>query len=111
MYGIQNCNTVKKACVWLEEHHKSFEFHNYKKEGISESILNEWIQKAGVEQLLNKRGTTWKKLDAGQKESINDQKALVIMLDNPSIIKRPVLVLNDGGIIVGFSEAIYQDIK
>ncbi len=106
LYGIPNCNTMKKARSWLDAHAIDYTFHNYKTEGISTDQLRSWAAAVGWELLLNRRGTTWRKLDAAQKEQIDAASAIDLMATYPSMIKRPVLVRGDH-IEVGFSEAGY----
>jgi arsenate reductase len=107
IYGIPNCDTMKKARKWLESHGIAYEFHDYKKLGVPESKLRNWVKHAGWETVLNKRGTTWRKLDEKTKNNIDQESAIKVMLDNPSIIKRPVL---ESGkvLIIGFKESEYQ---
>ncbi len=107
LYGIPNCDTMKKARKWLDEHGIEYHFHNYKKDGVPEKKLRQWVKQLGWETLLNRRGTTWRKLDESAKNSIDETAAVQIMLDNPSIIKRPVLE-NSDTLLVGFKEADYQ---
>ena len=107
IYGIPNCDTMKKARKWLSENQLDYEFHDYKKQGVPEKKLKQWIKKAGWETLLNKRGTTWRKLSEEIKNTINESSAVQVMLDNPSAIKRPVLE-DDDTLIVGFSESEYR---
>lgn len=107
MYGIPNCDTIKKARNWLKSHDIEYQFHDYKKQGTDENQLKSWLQELGWEKLINKRGTTWRKLDEETKATMDDQLAIQIMLDNPSIIKRPLLIINDQ-IILGFNENTYQ---
>ncbi len=102
LYGIRNCDTVKKARKWLDEHGVDYEFHDFKKDGLSSEKLSQWEQAVGWETLLNKRGTTWRKLPDEVRDTISAQSAHDIMLENPSIIKRPV-VDRDGEISVGFN--------
>lgn len=109
LYGIPNCDTIKKARSWLDKHGVDYEFHNYKKQGVPEKELKAWIKQLGWEVLLNKRGTTWRQLDEDTKAKVNQASAIQIMLDNPSIIKRPVLDA-DGQLEVGFSEKNYQQV-
>ena len=109
LYGIPNCDTMKKARSWLDKHGIEYEFHNYKKQGVPEKELNAWVKQLGWEVLLNKRGTTWRQLDEDTKAKVNQASAIQIMLDNPSIIKRPVLDA-DGQLEVGFSEKNYQQV-
>ena len=107
LYGIPNCDTMKKARKWLDSHKIDYQFHDYKKMGAPEKQLKQWIKQLGWEILLNKRGTTWRKLDDSIKDSVDKKSAIQIMLDNPSIIKRPVIDIN-GEIIVGFAEQDYK---
>ncbi len=109
LYGIPNCDTIKKAKRWLEANHIDYQFHNFKKDGLDKNLLDNWFKDIGWEVLLNKRGTTWRKLDDDTKNTINETSAKELMLDNPSIIKRPVL---DTGKIkhVGFKEAEYSEL-
>lgn len=91
MYGIPNCDTIKKARRWLDDHGVAYEFHDYKKAGIDEAMLTAWIGQLGWESLLNKRSTTWRQLDEAAKANLDEKQAIQIMLANPSIIKRPLL--------------------
>ena len=109
VYGIKNCDTVKKAIDWLKKKNIAFEFHDYKTQGISEEKLKEWTKQVSWEILLNKRGTTWKKLDAAVQEKTNNEKAAIaVMRENTSIIKRPVIEKNGKVIAVGFDEKEYS---
>jgi len=108
MYGIPNCDTIKKARKWLEANGVDYEFHDYKKAGVPEKELNQWLKKVGWEVLLNRRGTTWRKLDDVVKNNIDEASAVQLMLDNPSIIKRPVLEYGKA-ILVGFDEDAYKE--
>ncbi len=105
IYGIPNCNTVKKTLDWLKLHQIGFEFHDFKKLGISEGKLEEWAGQTGWEALLNKRGTTWKKLDPETQNSIiSKQSAFKLMQEKTSVIKRPVIETGSGTILLGFNE-------
>ena len=108
VYGITNCNTVKKAIDWLKTNHVDYEFHDFKKLGISPDKLNEWDAKAGYEKFMNKQGLTWKQLDPEIKESIKTKAdALQLLQQKTSMIKRPVI--EDGGFLFfGFDEGVYQ---
>jgi len=106
MYGIPNCDTIKKARKWLTQHNIKYQFHDYKKLGTDEQQLQNWLQELGWEQLINKRGTTWRKLDESIKSSMDNEAAIQVMQDNPSIIKRPLLILKDQKIL-GFNENTY----
>ncbi|XUU61752.1 ArsC family reductase [Erythrobacter sp. HA6-11] len=100
-YGIPNCDTVKKARTWLAEQGHDFTFHDYKKEGADPAKLSAWADQVGWEVLLNKRGTTFRKLAEEDKADIDQAKAVRLMSENPSMIKRPV-VEHSGGLLVGF---------
>jgi arsenate reductase len=102
MYGVKNCDTIKKARSWLDDNGVAYTFHDYKKDGADEALVRSFIKQVGWEILVNKRGTTWRKLSKEQQESVNNENAAVkIMLQNPSIIKRPILDLGKK-LIVGF---------
>lgn len=107
IYGIKNCDTIKKARRWLEENAIDFRFHDYRKDGLDEALLEKLEAQAGWEKLLNKRGTTWRKLDESARDSINRESALALMLEQPALIKRPVLVKGDT-CLVGFDPASYE---
>jgi Spx/MgsR family transcriptional regulator len=103
LYGIPNCDTVKKARTWLDTQGLDYSFHDYKKEGADPAKLKAWIAAKGWEVILNRAGTTFRKLDESQKQGLDAEKAIVLMLEHPSMIKRPV-VEYPGGILVGFKE-------
>ncbi len=108
IYGIKNCNTVKKALDWLKANHIDFTLHDFKKEAVSLEKLEEWSQKVGYEKLLNNQGLTWKQLDVETKATITGEKeALQILYGKNSMIKRPVLEV-EGKIILGFDEDEYR---
>jgi len=106
IYGIKNCDTMKKARAWLDSHGVAYGFHDYKTEGIAKEDLKRWCHEMGWETLLNRAGTTFRKLPDGEKEGLNERKAIALMLAQPSMIKRPVLDLG-GKLLVGFSTEIY----
>ena len=106
IYGIKNCDTMKKARVWLDTHGVAYAFHDYKAAGVEKDKLKQWSDKVGWETLLNRAGTTFKKLDDADKENLTEKKALALMLAQPSMIKRPVLDLG-GKLLVGFKPDIY----
>src|SRR5690606_22773633 len=109
VYGIKNCDTVKKALNWLKANNKAFEFHDYKKEGITSEKLQSWCSQVGWENLLNRRGTTWRKLDEETRNAVTDEtQAVNVMLTNTSIIKRPVIEKDGKVLMVGFDEASYS---
>lgn len=109
MYGIKNCDTIKKARKWLDQAEISYQFHDVRKDGLSPAKLADWIAAVGWETLLNKRGTTWRQLPEKVKNEVNETSATRIMLENPAIIKRPVLEHNDQ-VYVGFKAEQYQEI-
>ncbi|UCB55390.1 MAG: ArsC family reductase [Thiotrichales bacterium] len=104
LYGIPNCDTMKKARRWLADNGVEYEFHDYKKLGVPKEHLTRWVRQVGWEAVLNKRGTTWRKLDDSDKNRIDEALAIEIMLDNPSIIKRPV-VESGTLLLIGFDQA------
>lgn len=106
VYGIKNCDTMKKARAWLDSHSIPYSFHDYKSEGIAKDKLKSWCDELGWEILLNRAGTTFRKLPDSDKEGLNERKALALMLAQPSMIKRPVLEF-DGKLLVGFKPEIY----
>lgn len=109
IYGIKNCDTMKKARSWLDEHGVETTFHDYKVRSIDREHLDAWCDATGWETVLNRAGTTFKKLDDEQKADLTREKAIALMLEQPSMIKRPVLE-TDGKIIVGFKPETYANI-
>ena len=107
LYGIKNCDTMKKAFAWLEENGIAYQFHDYKKSGISEATLQDWEKSLGWEVLLNRRGTTWRKLDAAVQSAIDRESALRLMQQQPSLIKRPVVV-NGEQRLCGFDADVWR---
>ena len=107
LYGIPNCDTVKKARTWLADHQHAFTFHDFKKQGLQRATVEQWLAQLPWDVLVNKKGTTWRALSDERKAGIVDAaSALELMLENPSIIKRPVLD-RDGQFSVAFSDAQY----
>jgi arsenate reductase len=106
IYGIKNCDTMKKARTWLDDHGIAYRFHDYKTDGIERERLVRWVKEVGWEALLNRAGTTFRKLDDADKEKLGETKAIALMLAQPSMIKRPVLELG-GKLLVGFKPQIY----
>ena len=109
IYGIKNCETMKKARAWLESHDVDYAFHDYKKASIERKRLERWARKVGWETLVNRAGTTFKKLPDKDKEGITEAKAIKLMLAQPSMIKRPVLDLGGGKLLVGFKPEEYAE--
>jgi arsenate reductase len=107
LYGIKNCDTVKKARAWLDARGVGYAFHDYKTAGIDEARLRGWAAELGWGKLLNRAGTTFRKLPDAEKQNIDEDKAVALMLAQPSMIKRPVLDLGDRK-LVGFSEAAWE---
>ncbi|MEQ9721797.1 ArsC family reductase [Yersinia alsatica] len=110
LYGIKNCDTIKKARRWLEEQGIAYQFHDYRVDGLSDERLQGFINKLGWEPLLNTRGTTWRKLPQAQRDAITDAPtAKVLMLEQPAIIKRPLLEATNGAMLLGFNIESYQN--
>jgi len=109
IYGIKNCDTMKKARAWLDKHGVDYAFHDYKVAGIDRAHLDRWAKKVGWEILLNRAGTTFKKLPDKEKNSVTPAKAIALMLRQPSMIKRPVLEAGGGKLLVGFKPEQYAD--
>ncbi|WP_375589909.1 ArsC family reductase [Hoeflea alexandrii] len=107
IYGIKNCDTMKKARKWLADHSIEAEFHDYKASGIDRAHLERWCSEAGWETVLNRAGTTFRKLDEAAKQDLDQEKAIALMLAQPSMIKRPVLEADDR-IIIGFKPDRYE---
>jgi arsenate reductase len=108
IYGIKNCDTMKKARAWLDKRGVNYSFHNYKTAGIEREKLERWAKKAGWEKLINRSGTTFKKLPDKDKAGLSEKKAISLMLIQPSMIKRPVIELGGGKLLVGFDPEQYS---
>jgi arsenate reductase len=106
IYGIKNCDTMKKARTWLDGHGIAYGFHDYKAEGIDKARLTRWAKQVGWETLLNRAGTTFRKLDDADRQDLDESKAIALMVGQPSMIKRPVLDLGDR-LLVGFKPEVY----
>lgn len=112
LYGIPNCDTVKKSRTWLTEQGVAYEFHDFKKDGVTEALLADWLKQIGWQRLLKKTGPTWGKLPAEVKASIKDDaSALSLMLQHPNVIKRPVLVRDGKVLATGFNSTEYENLK
>ena len=107
LYGIKNCDSVKKAKKWLKDNGHEFQFHDFRVDGLAQHRLNEWLSQLGWEILLNKRGTSWRTLPDKEKENLDASKAEALMLENPTLIKRPVLQAGEL-LLVGFDSNIYH---
>jgi arsenate reductase (glutaredoxin) len=107
IYGIRNCDTMKKARSWLDRHEVAYSFHDYKADGIASAQLAGWAKAVGWEVLLNRAGTTFRKLPDKDRDGITEKKALALMTAQPSMIKRPVLDI-DGALLVGFKPEQYE---
>lgn len=110
LYGIPNCDTVKRARRWLTEHGVAHDFHDYRKQGLDEAALRRWVDRLGWEALLNRSGTTFRKLPDAQKQDLSAEKAIAIMLANLSAIRRPVVVQGDR-LVVGFDQDRFAALK
>jgi arsenate reductase len=107
IYGIKNCDTMKKARTWLDGHGVAYAFHDYKEAGIDLAHLKAWAKKVGWETLLNRNGTTFRALPEDKKQGLDEERAFALMMAQPSMIKRPVLDLGRGRILVGFKPELY----
>jgi Spx/MgsR family transcriptional regulator len=109
LYGIKNCDTMKRARAWLDGHGVQYAFHDYKAAGIEPAVLRRWCGEVGWETLLNRSGTTFRKLPEPQKTGLDERKAVSLMLAQPSMIKRPVLE-HGKRLLVGFQPAVYEEL-
>lgn len=107
LFGIKNCDTVKKAMRWLDQHQVSYQFHDFRKEGLDQPTIEQWLNAVSWEQLLNKRGTTWRKLEDPRKNELDQQSAVELMILHPTLIKRPVIE-DASGVSIGFNESDFQ---
>ncbi|MFV1922851.1 MAG: ArsC family reductase [Methylotenera sp.] len=111
LYGIPNCNTVKKARTWLEERQIDYIFHDFKKAGVSQDLLDDWLSQQPWEKLINRAGMTWRKLDDATKNNIVDShSAATLMQDKTSVIKRPILEKDGKILALGFQEETYKEL-
>lgn len=107
LFGIKNCDTVRKARRWLDEQDITYQFHDLRADGLNDATIQRWLQSISWEQLLNKRGTTWRQLDDPRKENLDKGTAVALMLAHPTLIKRPVIE-DKSGVSTGFNEADFQ---
>lgn len=106
--GIKNCNTMKKAFEWFDRHHIAYDFHDYKKSGADENVLKAAFSEYGWEQVINRKGMTWRNLSGDIKENMDEDEAFKQAVINPSLIKRPIIVTDSDHILIGFSEDNYE---
>ncbi|MDG3088824.1 ArsC family reductase [Vibrio hannami] len=109
MYGIPNCDTIKKAKKWLQEADINFEFHDYRKQGVDPEMVKSFCDQLGWEQVLNKRGTTYRQLTQEQKDSLNEENAIALLVESPAMIKRPILSI-DNTLYIGFKAEQYASV-
>ena len=109
LYGIKNCDTVRKARRWLDANDLAYTFHDFRSAGLTQQTIEHWLTHQSWESLLNKRGTTWRQLDDPRKDALDQSTAVALMLENPTLIKRPVLE-TDNTVMVGFNEESYQQL-
>jgi Spx/MgsR family transcriptional regulator len=109
LYGISNCDTVRKARAWLDGHGVSYQFHDFKRSGLDEPQVQGWVAELGWETLVNRRGTTWRGLPEPERDRIDEESAIRLMVEHPSLIRRPVLDTGEAR-HVGFSESRYQEL-
>lgn len=110
LYGIPNCDTVKRARRWFEAEKVAHRFHDFRKDGIDAAMLVRWARQVGFEALLNRKGMTWRKLDESERTGLDEKKALALMLAKPTVIKRPVIEMADG-LHIGFAAADAEALK
>lgn len=108
VYGIKNCDTVKKARRWLEQNEIAYEFHDVRQDGLSTELVERWLQSVSLDTLINRRGTTWRQLDTADKQDLDQTAAIALLIRQPTLIRRPVVETN-GQCTVGFSESLFQE--
>ena len=109
LYGISNCDSVKKAKNWLETHNIDYQFHDFRKQGLDANTINQWLQSVSWDKILNKRSTSWRNLDPSIQQTVNETNIVDLLIENPTLIKRPVMDVNDT-ITLGFNSDTYQGI-
>jgi arsenate reductase len=111
LYGIGNCSTVRKAIAWLDQHGEHYQFHDFKKQGVSSELAQRWLKQAGWESLVNRKGMTWRGLPASRQQAVcDDASALALMLEKPSVIRRPLLDKGGKLVHIGFDSVNYENI-
>ena len=108
LYGIKNCDTVKKARRWLEANDIPYAFHDFRADGIDQTIIDAWLSSVSWEKLLNKRSTTWRQLTDLHKDNLDQSRAIKLILENPTLIKRPV-IMTESTCLIGFDETVYAN--
>ena len=109
IYGISNCDTVKKAKNWLDKHNIDYQFHDFRQQGLDKKIIDGWLKTVAWDKILNKRSTSWRNLDPSIQQAVNETTIVDLLVENPTLIKRPVMVVNDT-ITLGFNSDTYQGI-
>ncbi|MDG2018209.1 MAG: arsenate reductase [Porticoccaceae bacterium] len=109
LYGISNCDSVKKAKNWLDTHNIGYSFHDFRKDGLEANIISGWLKTVAWDKILNKRSTSWRNLDTSIQQGINETNVVDLLIENPTLIKRPVMDVNDI-IIIGFNSDTYKGI-
>lgn len=107
LFGIANCDTVKKAQRWLAQHAIEYQFHDFRRDGLDTADIQKWLKQVDWADLLNQRSRTWRELDAGQKQNLSKEKAVKLMIAHPTLIKRPVAIAKNV-LIIGFNPEQYQ---
>lgn len=110
IHGIRNCDTMKKARAWLDAHGVAHRFHDYRAEGLDRATLEGWVARLGWEALLNRAGTTFRRLPEAEREGLDTARAVALMLAEPAMIRRPVLLAEGGALLVGFAPARYAEV-
>lgn len=109
IYGISNCDTVKKAKNWLDKHNIDYQFHDFRQQGLDKKIIDGWLKTVAWDKILNKRSTSWRNLDPSIQQTINESNVVDLLIENPTLIKRPVMDVNDT-ITIGFNSDTYEGI-
>lgn len=108
IYGIKNCDSMKKAFAWCDAHGVAYEFHDYKKQGVPRDRLVAWCQTMGWKSLMNTKGPTWRKLSPEQQDITSQSKAVVVMMENSSVIRRPVVETSEDKLLIGFDPVMFE---
>lgn len=110
LYGIKNCDTVKKSRRWLEDHGVEYQFHDFRQDGLDKKQLTSWVEKLGWEVIVNKRSTTWRNLSDKEKDISSNSQAIKLLLENPTLIKRPI-VQSKSALLVGFKNDEFKQLS